>query len=24
MGDTGNVKLRFNDSYMQMAADGEI
>ena len=24
MGDAGNVKLRFNDSYMQMAADGEI
>ncbi|MEC7377654.1 MAG: putative urea ABC transporter substrate-binding protein, partial [Pseudomonadota bacterium] len=24
MGDTSNVKLRFNDSYMQMAADGEI
>lgn len=24
MGDAGNVKLRFNDDYMQMAADGEI
>jgi len=24
MGDSGNVKLRFNDDYMQMAADGEI
>ena len=24
MGDSSNVKLRFNDSYMQMAADGEI
>ena len=24
MGDSGNVKLRFNDSYMEMAADGEI
>ncbi|MBQ0762431.1 putative urea ABC transporter substrate-binding protein [Marinobacter psychrophilus] len=24
MGDEGNVKLRFDDSYMQMAADGEL
>ncbi|XKH02189.1 putative urea ABC transporter substrate-binding protein [Marinobacter nauticus] len=24
MGDSGNVKLRFNDDYMQMAADGDI
>lgn len=24
MGDSTNVKLRFNDSYMEMAADGEI
>jgi NitT/TauT family transport system substrate-binding protein len=24
MGDSGNVKLRFNDSFMEMAADGEI
>ena len=24
MGDSGNVKLRFNDSYMQMAGDDEI
>ncbi|MDX1818622.1 MAG: putative urea ABC transporter substrate-binding protein [Marinobacter sp.] len=24
MGDEGNVKLRFNDDYMQMAADGEL
>ena len=24
LGDTGNLKLRFDDSYMQMAADGKI
>ncbi|MEP4468167.1 MAG: lipid kinase, partial [Marinobacter alexandrii] len=24
MGDTGNVKLRFNDDYMEMGANGEL